>query len=158
MMKKVCVCFADVINLQISPSSLMSHPSLSAPSLLFPCGQRDWSAVPGFLSDVSRHKTAEQAHSDFGDEEFGYLATSFQLTGFYCSGCFWLMFQVVLDFFGVVWVVFGGLKLLVFCVKVQIVKVVPHRLIFCCFRLIRLLQMLKGSSMLFRLACFLSCR
>ena len=32
LMKKVCVCFAHVINLHFSPSSLMSHPSLSAPS------------------------------------------------------------------------------------------------------------------------------
>ena len=54
--------------------------SLSAPSLLFPCGQRDWSAVPGFLSDVSRPKISRQAHSDIGDVEFGYLATSFHLT------------------------------------------------------------------------------
>ena len=71
--------------------------SLSAPSLLFP-GQRDWSAVPGFLSDVSRHKICGQAHSDIGDVEIGYLATSFDLTGLDCSGCFWLLFQVVLDF------------------------------------------------------------
>ena len=79
-MEKVCVCFAHVINLHISPSSLMSHPSLSAPSLLFLHGQRDWSADPGFLSDVSRPKTVGQAHSDSGDEEFGYLAASFHLT------------------------------------------------------------------------------
>ena len=59
----------------------MSQPSLSAPSLLFPHGQRDWSAVPEFLSGVSRPKIAEQAHSDIGDEEFGYLAKSTHTTG-----------------------------------------------------------------------------
>ena len=34
-MKKVCVCFAHVITLHISPSPVMFHPSSSAPSLLF---------------------------------------------------------------------------------------------------------------------------
>ena len=43
--------------------------------------KRDWSAVPGFLLDVSRPKIMGQAHSDNGDEESGYLATSFHLTG-----------------------------------------------------------------------------
>ena len=114
MIKKVCVCFAHVINLHILHSSLMSHPSLSAPSLLFPHGQRDWSAVPGFLSDVSRSKISGQAHSDIGNLEFGYLATSFHLTGSDCSGCFLLLFQVLLGCFGVVLVVFGGLKLFMF--------------------------------------------
>ena len=67
----VCVCFfAHVMNLHISLSSLMSHPSLSAPSLLFPHGQRDGSAVP------PAPKLAGLAHSDVGDEEFGYLAKS----------------------------------------------------------------------------------
>ena len=70
-------------------ASRCSHTtSLSAPSLLFPCGQRDWSAVPGFFTDVSRPKISGQAHSDIGDVEFGYLATSFDLTGLDCSGCF----------------------------------------------------------------------
>ena len=59
----------------------MSQPSLSAPSLLCPHGQRDWSAVLEFLSGVSRTKIAEEAHSDIGDEEFGYLAKSTHTTG-----------------------------------------------------------------------------
>ena len=82
LMKMVCVCFAHVINLHISPSSLMSHPSLCAPSLLVPHGQHDWSAAPDFLSGVSRPKVAGHAHSDIGDQEFGYLATSTHITGY----------------------------------------------------------------------------
>ena len=81
-MKKVCVCFAHVTTLHTSPFPLMFHPSLSAPSLLFPQGQHDWSAVSDILSGVSRPKIEEQAHSDINDEEFGYLAKSHHLTGY----------------------------------------------------------------------------
>ena len=61
-MKKVCVCFAHVITLHISPSSLVSYPSLSAPSPLFPHGQR---LVCGTWHLIGRW----QAHSDIGDVE-----------------------------------------------------------------------------------------
>ena len=80
-MKKVCVCFAHVITTHISPSSLMFHPSLSAPSLLFPHGRPDCTAVSDVLSDECHPKIAGQAHSDKGEDEFGYLAKYRQFTG-----------------------------------------------------------------------------
>ena len=78
--EKVCVCCAHVITLHISFFSLMYHPSLFAPSLLFPHGQRVWSAVLDILSGVSRPKIAGQARSDIDDEEFGYLAKATHFT------------------------------------------------------------------------------
>ena len=60
----------------------MFHPSSSAPSLLLPHFQLDWSAVSDIFSSVSRPKIAVYAHSDNGDEEFGYLAKSAHLTGY----------------------------------------------------------------------------
>ena len=79
-MKKVCVCFAHVITTHISPSSLMFHPSLSAPSSLFPHGRPDWTAVSDVLSDDCRHKIVGQAHSDKGEDEFGYMAKDSHFT------------------------------------------------------------------------------
>ena len=78
--EKVCVCCAHVITLHISFFSLMYHPSLFAPSLLFPHGQRVWSAVLDILSGVSRRKIDGQARSDIDDEEFGYLAKATHFT------------------------------------------------------------------------------
>ena len=80
-MKKVCVCFSHVITTHISPSSLMFHPSLSAPSLLFPHGRPDWTAVSDILSDASRPKIAGQAHSNKCEDEFGYMAKDSHFTG-----------------------------------------------------------------------------
>ena len=50
--KKVCGCFAQVINLDIFFFSTMFRPSPPIPSVLFPHGQRDWSAVSDIFSDL----------------------------------------------------------------------------------------------------------
>ena len=65
--EKVHECFAHVITSRLLRFSLMFRPSSSAPptpSVLFPHGPPDWSAVSDTLSDVSRTKIARQAHSD----------------------------------------------------------------------------------------------
>ena len=49
--ERVCGGFAHVINLPISLVSPMLRPSPPTPSLLFPHGQRDWSAASDTFSD-----------------------------------------------------------------------------------------------------------
>ena len=85
MSQKVCGCFAHVIHLHISLFSPMFRPSTSAPltsSLLFPHGERDWSAVSNIFSDIPGPEIAGPAHSDKGDDVSGYWAASFHLTGY----------------------------------------------------------------------------
>ena len=73
--------FAHVITTHLSPSSLMFHPFLSAPSLLFPHGRPDWTAVSDVLSDASRPKIAGQVNSNKCEDEFGYMAKYRHFTG-----------------------------------------------------------------------------
>ena len=76
--------FANVITSRLLPFSLMFRPSSPAPptpSLLFPHGPSDWSAVSDIFSDLPRRKIAGPAHSDKGEDEFGHLAKNLSFTG-----------------------------------------------------------------------------
>ena len=85
MLIGVCGCFAHVVTSRLLPFSMMFRPSSSAPptpSLLFPHGQRDWSAVSDIFSDLPGAKIAGPAHSDKCEDVSGYLAASFHSTGY----------------------------------------------------------------------------
>ena len=83
--EKVHVCFAHVITSRLLPLSLslMFRPSSSvppAPSLLFPHGPPDWSAVSDIFSGLSGPEIVGPAHSVKGEDEFGYLAKNLSPT------------------------------------------------------------------------------
>ena len=78
--KKVRDCLAHVVNLHISLFSPMWRPSPPTPSLLFPHGQCDWSAVSDIFSDLLGPKITRPAHSDKGEYVSRHLAQSAHLT------------------------------------------------------------------------------
>ena len=84
--ERVCGGFAHVINLHISLVSPMLRPSPPTPSLLFPHGQRDWSAASDIISDQPGPKIPGPALADKGEYVSGRLVKSAHLTGYEPNG------------------------------------------------------------------------